>query len=73
MKKEAKIDTTGKDADRFLDQMLLDRPGSDKSALKAGSDNEVVVVQGRKRNLSQGDEELREEADVKKIKQESEE
>jgi hypothetical protein len=71
--KEAKTDTTSKDVDRFLDQMLLDRAGSDKSALKVESDVEVVVVQGRKRNLSEGDEEQRKKADVKKIKQESEE
>jgi hypothetical protein len=42
--KEAKTDTAGKDADRFLDQILLNRPGSDKSILKIESDVEVVVV-----------------------------
>jgi hypothetical protein len=73
MKKEAKTDTASKDADRFLDQILLDRSGSGKSALKVESDVAVVIVQGRKRNVSEGDEEQREDADVKKIKQESEE
>jgi hypothetical protein len=70
--KEGEADNTGEDAGRFLDRMLMEMGGSNEAGVKAGPAGDVVALQGRKRNLSRDNEELREEAESKRIKQECE-
>jgi hypothetical protein len=53
--------------------MLMEMGGSNKAGVKAEPEGDVVALQGRKRNLSRDNEELREEAESKRIKQEFEE
>jgi hypothetical protein len=70
--KDGEADNTVEDADRFLDQMLMERIDSNESGVKTESGFDVVAFQGRKRNLSENDEAEREEAESKRIKQERE-
>jgi hypothetical protein len=70
--KESEYCNTGEDVDRFLDQMSMERLGSNETGVRVRSEAEGVAFQGSKRNFGENNEENREGAEVKRVKQERE-